>query len=366
MVAMAAEPRISHRREEDRASPADAANAPTQRNAETSDIARAVEILRAGGLVAFPTETVYGLGGRAMDPHALAKIFAAKARPVNHPLIAHVLGEEDARSLAARWTPVASRLAAAFWPGPLTLVVPRASHVPLELTGGGDSVGVRAPLHRIARALLHAFGEPIAAPSANRYQTLSPTTAAHVAASLGAAVDLILDGGPCSAGIESTVVDLSRSVPTILRPGALDFPTLSAVVPELVDAGFLVADHDLSHASPGMDRRHYAPVTPLLLARSRASAIDEAARRARAGGRVALLLVEPLTGVETPPLEPMGAGVVSNLGPDPLDYARALFATLHRLDLGRFEAILVEPVPEGAAWRAVADRLRRASEPLES
>ena len=316
-------------------------------------IERAVAILRAGGLVAFPTETVYGLGGRALDPVALARIFAAKGRPATHPLIAHVLGVADARTMAADWSDLASRLAEAFWPGPLTLVVARAASVPPELTGGGDSVGLRAPAHPVARALLQGLGEPIAAPSANRYQTLSPTTAAHVAASLGDRVDLILDGGPCSAGIESTVVDLRGEAPVILRPGALDFPTLAAVAPTLVDATPHVVEHGSMRPSPGMDRKHYAPRTPLIIATSRDDALAQAERRVAVGERVALLLIEAVA--SAPP-----AASARVLGADPAGYARQLFATLHDLDEGGFDVIIAEPVPDTAPWRAIADRLRRA------
>ncbi len=250
-------------------------------------IERAVAILRAGGLVAFPTETVYGLGGRALDPVALAKIFAAKGRPATHPLIAHVLGVADARTLAAGWSGLADRLAEAFWPGPLTLVVARAASVPLELTGGGDSVGIRAPAHRVARALLEGLGEPIAAPSANRYQTLSPTTAAHVAASLDDRVDMILDGGPCSTGIESTVVDLRGEAPVILRPGALDFPTLAAVAPTLVDSAPRVLEHGQARPSPGMESKALRPQDPARHRRKpgRRRRPCRAARRGRPAGR---------------------------------------------------------------------------------
>jgi L-threonylcarbamoyladenylate synthase len=320
-----------------------------------AEIERAVAILRRGGLVAFPTETVYGLGARALDPAALARVFAAKGRPATHPLIAHVLGAEDAKALAANWSGASARLAEAFWPGPLTLVVPRAEHVPLELTGGGPSVGLRAPSHPIARALLSALGEPIAAPSANRYQTLSPTTAAHVAASLGERVDLILDGGPCANGIESTVVEMHPDAPRILRPGALDFPTLAAIEPRLVDIGAVELAPGAPHAAPGMDRRHYAPGATLILATTRDAALDEARKRASEGQRVGLLLVEPLAHATVP-----AAVRVRALGAEPRAYAHELFAALHDLDVG--DVILAEPVPHGAAWCAILDRLRRGSE----
>jgi L-threonylcarbamoyladenylate synthase len=327
------------------------------------EIERAVAILRSGRLVAFPTETVYGLGGRALDPQALARIFAAKGRPATHPLIAHVLGQDDARALASEWSEATERLAAAFWPGPLTLVVPRASHVPLELTGGGPSVGLRAPAHPIARALIATLGEPIAAPSANRYQTLSPTTAAHVAASLGDRVELILDGGPCSSGIESTVVDMRGSRPRILRPGAVDFPTLVAALPTLEEFTATTITGDVAHPAPGMDRRHYAPRTPLIISESRDAAITEAQARSGAGERVGLLLVEPADSAT------LATRVrVRALTADARAYAHDLFAALHELDEGdgrdanALDVILVEPVPGGPAWDAVADRLRRASQ----
>ena len=168
----------------------------------------AAAVLRSGGLVAFPTETVYGLGARALDEHAIARIYAAKGRPAHNPLIAHVVGVAQARALSRRWPEAAERLVTAFWPGPLTVVVDRADHVPSALSGGGPSVAVREPSHAVARALIEALGEPVAAPSANRYQGVSPTLASHVVKELGDRVDLVLDAGPCDAGIESTVVDV--------------------------------------------------------------------------------------------------------------------------------------------------------------
>ncbi len=330
---------------------------PLSDGADAAAIERAVVVLQGGGLVAFPTETVYGLGGLALDPRALASIFAAKGRPVNHPLIAHVLDVHGARALAAAWSPLATRLASAFWPGPLTLVVPRAAHVPLALTGGGDSVAVRAPSHPVARALLAALGAPLAAPSANRYQTLSPTTAAHVAASLGGRVAMILDGGACAAGIESTVVDVRGEVPVVLRPGALDLPTLAAVVAEVTEAPRADVDDHAPHASPGLDRRHYAPRARLVIAASRAVALEEAAALAERGEPVGLVLREPLAdgGAELPRTLATRA-----LGADPRGYAHRLFAALHELDARGVVRIIVEPVPSSAEWRAIADRLDRA------
>lgn len=315
----------------------------------------ACSILRAGGLVAFPTETVYGLGGRALDPEALGKIFDAKGRPRTHPLIAHVVAEAGAKALASDWSERAARLAHTFWPGPMTLVVPRAGHVPPVLTGGGDSVAVRAPGHRIARALIATLGEPIAAPSANRYQSISPTCAAHVVKSLGARVDLVLDGGACEAGIESTVVDVRGERARVLRPGALSVAALRAIEPDL-EAADAVASEDAARPSPGMDARHYAPHARVVLAASRSEALA-AAREGAAAGTVGLVVRGDVRAAVS-----VAPGVDTRVLPDdPAGYAAALFATLHALDDAGVRLIVLEAVPEGDAWWAVADRLRRAS-----
>jgi L-threonylcarbamoyladenylate synthase len=226
-------------------------------------IADAVQVLRAGGLVAMPTETVYGLAARALDEEAVARVYAVKGRPPHHPLIAHVEGEEQARKLAASWPERASVLARAFWPGPLTVVVDRAAHVPAAVAGGGPSIAIRAPSHPVALALLHALGEPLAAPSANRFQGLSPTMAEHVVKQLGDAVDLVLDAGPCESGIESTVVDLRGGRPRILRPGALDLAALRRVLQD-VEAPNESLRASEPRVSPGMEARHYAPRARLL------------------------------------------------------------------------------------------------------
>jgi L-threonylcarbamoyladenylate synthase len=320
-------------------------------------IAEAARVLRAGGLVAFPTETVYGLGARALDPAAVAKVFAAKGRPSGHPLIAHVDGEDAARAIASSWSARASALARAFWPGPLTLVVPRSARVPDVVTGGGSSVAIRAPAHAVALALLRAVGEPLAAPSANRYQTLSPTLAAHVVKSLGDAVDLVLDGGPCSAGIESTVIDVDAEPPRVLRPGALELAKLRAIVPAVVYEGFAIAGEG-THASPGMDARHYAPRARVLRAPHRRGALDLAEAEARAQGTGGAKVGLVVRG-EAPAPAPEGV-VVRALADEPERYGRELFATLHALDDEGCVAVVIEDVPQGDAWWAVADRLRRA------
>jgi L-threonylcarbamoyladenylate synthase len=326
-------------------------------------IAEAARALRGGQVVAFPTETVYGLGARVGDERAIGRVFQAKGRPAHHPLIAHVTGEGAARALASSWPRAASLLAEAFWPGPLTVVVDRAAGVPAALAGGGPSVAIRAPSHPVAIALLVALGEPVAAPSANRYQGLSPTTAAHVVKELGDAVDLVLDGGPCDAGIESTVVDVRGPVARVLRPGALALADLRRVLPDVTAphsaAPLEPAARDAPRASPGMDARHYAPRASLRIERTWSdackTATELAARRPRSGP-VGLIVYG------TAPTAP--AGVVPHVLPeDPVLYARRLYDTLHALDDAGAEAIVVQEVPGGEGWWAVADRLRRASAP---
>jgi L-threonylcarbamoyladenylate synthase len=320
---------------------------------DVAAISDAVHVLRTGGLVALPTETVYGLGARALDDRALARVFEAKGRPSHHPLIAHVLDESQARDLAGLWPPAASRLARAFWPGPLTVVVGRARHVPPGIAGGGDSIALRAPSHPVARAVIAGLGEAVAAPSANRYQALSPTTAQHVMKQLGDAIDLVLDAGPCDAGIESTVIDLRGPIARVLRPGALDLAALREILPD-IESGSDDAPEDRPRASPGMDARHYAPRAPLLLALTG----DDARRLARelssSGKRVGLVVRSPPGG------SPAGV-MVRELPDDPAGYGRALYCTLHDLDDRTCDAIVVEGVPDDQAWWAIADRLRRAS-----
>jgi L-threonylcarbamoyladenylate synthase len=320
----------------------------------------AAELLRRGGLVAFPTETVYGVGARAVDEKAVGRVFSAKGRPRHHPLIAHVAGESDARRLAAAWPTTAERLAAAFWPGPLTLVVERSPSVSATLSGGGDSIAVRAPAHAVARALVLALGDAIAAPSANRYQGVSPTTAAHVVKELGDAIDLVIDGGPCDAGIESTVVDVRSDRPRVLRLGALPVAALRAVSPEIA-IGASEARGEVARASPGMDPRHYAPRASVVLA-PRGEAMSLARGLAAQGARVGLVIRSAASGVRSSPSDVEGGVLVRVLPESAPDYARGLYATLHELDDSRVDSIVIERVPEDEAWLAVADRLARASE----
>lgn len=314
-------------------------------------IARAADVLRRGGLVAFPTETVYGLGADALDAAAVRRIFAAKGRPSYNPLIAHVASVEAARELVAEWPPAAERLAAAFWPGPLTLVLRKRAHVPDEVTAGLPTVAVRVPGHPVALALLRAAGRPVAAPSANPSTRVSPTTALHVEKGLGHAVDLILDGGPTTVGIESTVVDLTREPPALLRPGSLPREALEAVVGPLSSSGG--PDGEAPRASPGMLERHYAPSGEVRLfdTDQREQARREAEEAERAGVGVGAIVLSPLDGMAREQLMPA----------DPAEYARRLYAALHVLEDAGCGLILVEEVPEAAAWDGVRDRLRRAA-----
>jgi L-threonylcarbamoyladenylate synthase len=319
------------------------------------DIHEAARVLRGGGLVAFPTETVYGLGARALDPKAIARVFAAKGRPTHHPLIAHVLGETQAGALAASWPDVASRLARAFWPGPLTLVVDRAPHVPAAISGGGTSIAVRCPDHVVALSIIALLREPIAAPSANRYQGLSPTAASHVVKQLGDAVDLVLDGGPCGTGIESTVVDVRGAHPQVLRPGAVAMAALRDVVPDLQTC-VERANADQGRASPGMGDRHYAPRARLVLADTWDDAQSIALGLASTGARVGLVACETRKRRVRE-----GRVLLRSLPRDPPLYAQRLYGTLHDLDDAGVEAIVVQRVPQDESWWAVADRLSRAA-----
>ncbi len=320
-----------------------------------ASIARAAERIRAGGLVAFPTETVYGLGARADDAAAVRAIFAAKGRPPGNPLIAHVAGIAAARAAAARWPEAAEALAAAFWPGPLTLVVERRrgpGGVVDEAAAGGPTVALRVPAHPVALALLQAAGVPVAAPSANRSTTLSPTTADHVLKSLEGRIDLVLDGGPTGLGIESSIVDVTRSPAVLLRRGALPLAALAAHV-HVVDAGSAVVPEGERAAAPGSHARHYAPHATVHLVDAGAVRAEVEVLRARA--------------IRTGSLE-RAPGTVSEgprevLPDDPTGFAAGLYAALHRLDDQGCAAIVVALPPEGDAWAAVRDRLRRASVP---
>jgi L-threonylcarbamoyladenylate synthase len=325
---------------------------------DRSLLGEAADVLRRGGLVAFPTETVYGLGASAENEAAVARVFRAKGRPPSHPLILHVDGIEAARASARAWPVRAEVLAAKFWPGPLTLVLERATSVCAAVAGGGDSVAVRVPAHSVARALIALVGHAVAAPSANRYQGLSPTAAAHVVRQLGDRVDVVLDAGPTDAGMESTVVDVRGEVPVVLRPGAVDLAALRAVAPEVVLHDGVVAE-PASRPSPGMDERHYSPRARMVVAPTADGAVDQASGLASAGRRTGLLVREPWR-----PGERADSRVLVRVLPgDAAGYARGFYAALHALDEAGAEVIVVEQVPVEGAWWAVADRLRRGCVP---
>jgi L-threonylcarbamoyladenylate synthase len=316
--------------------------------ASPAAIAAAAQLLRAGEVVAFPTETVYGLGADAANPDAVRRIFAIKGRPADHPVIVHLGDAADARHWTRSVPDAARRLASAFWPGPLTLILPRAPGVPDIVTGGQDSVGLRVPAHPVAQALLAAFGSGVAAPSANRFGRISPTTANHVADDLGDAVAMILDGGACVVGIESTIVAFVDDEPVLLRPGGIAAADLARVLgraPRAPDAAAPRASGTLAS--------HYAPRTPsrLVAPERLAEALDVASAR---GGRIAVLartLRQP-PGVDARWLA---------ASPDAASYAHDLYANLRALDAAGADLIVVEDVPDGGAWLAIRDRLTRAT-----
>jgi L-threonylcarbamoyladenylate synthase len=295
------------------------------------NIEHAAALIRAGKLVAFPTETVYGLGANAFDPAAVERIFTAKRRPHTSPLIVHVDSIEMARSLAARWPDTAETLARHYWPGPLTLVVSKRPEIPDIVTAGLPTVGLRMPAHPLALELIRAAGVPIAGPSANLFTELSPTTAGHVPELLA---DYVLDGGPARVGIESTVLSLVDA-PVLLRPGVIPLPEIEALIGPVETAAAPGPEGTLgAHASPGMHPRHYRPATPLHL----------------------------LGSGEDPP---KGHGALLRIGHEmpanPLEYAAVLYDTLHRLDAESLDWIAVERPPETPEWAGVLDRLRRAA-----
>jgi L-threonylcarbamoyladenylate synthase len=321
-------------------------------NPDPRALAPAAETLRRGGLVAFPTETVYGLGAHALDPEAVSRIYAAKGRPGYNPLIVHVADADAARRLVRAWPAEAEALAAAFWPGPLTLVLPKNDSVPDSVTAGLPSVALRVPAHPVARALLQAAGIPVAAPSANRSTEVSPTTARHVARSLGERVDVIVDGGPCPVGIESTVLSLAGPVPTLLRPGTISVDDLRPVIGE-VALPSAAPDATAARPSPGMMDRHYAPRAELRLYSDEA----DARLRGAASGRTAVLV--PESNARPADLLP-GADVIP-MPDDPAAYAARLYGLLHELDEQGYARIWVRQPPDAPAWAGVRDRLRRAA-----
>ena len=307
----------------------------------TSEVRRAAEILRAGGLVAFPTETVYGLGADASSAAAMARLYRVKRRPADHPVIVHFASAQGAFQWARDIPDDARRLAKRFWPGPLTLILKRSERAKDFVTGGQPSVGLRVPSHPVAHELLQAFGGGVAAPSANRFGRLSPTTAAHVREDLGGDVDLVLDAGPTEVGIESTILDLSGPGVVLLRPGKISRGEI-----ETLGIKVLEKDRD-SPRHPGGLERHYAPRTPARLVPTHA--LDK--EIAGLGDRVAVLAFSR-------PDERVDYWL--RMPREPGAYAQKLYAALRELDSAGCELILVEAPPEGAEWAAVRDRLMRA------
>jgi L-threonylcarbamoyladenylate synthase len=302
-----------------------------------ADLDRAVALLREGRLVAFPTETVYGLGANALNAEAVRRIFAAKGRPSTSPLIVHVSSVAMAKRVVSEWPEAAEKLAARYWPGPLTLVLPKSKRVPPEVTAGLDTVGVRMPAHPVALALIRRGRMPLAGPSANKFTQLSPVTAEQVRRGLGDAVDMVVDGGPCRVGIESTVLSLAGPVPVLLRPGMVSREQIEALIGPVVLAG-AVSDGE-AHASPGQHSKHYSPRAPLRLGHPE-----------REAGTAYLWWA-----VERPADYPV------RMPNDPDRYAAMLYDTLHRADAIGVKEIVVEPVPPGADWDGIRDRLTRAA-----
>ena len=330
------------------------------RSPEPAALEEAAVVLRRGGLVAFPTETVYGLGAHALDERAVRGIYAAKGRPGYNPLIVHVADAGAVRDVARDFPERAERAARAWWPGPVTLVLPKRPEVPGIVTAGLDSVAVRVPAHPVALALLRASGLPIAAPSANRFTELSPTSAAHVVKGLGDRVDLVLDGGPTDVGIESTVVDLTGDVPVLLRPGLVSREELERVL-GAVALPAAVPEGEVPRPSPGMVERHYAPRAELRIVDQRegASLLERALAAEREGRRVGVIALEGDAGIDAADTLPPGRWRA--LPNDAAGYARELYAALHDLDDLGCDLVLVQVVPGGDAWSGIRDRLRRAA-----
>ena len=328
--------------------------APPARTEEA--LARAAQALASGGLVAIPTETVYGLAADALDAEAVDRIFAAKGRPAANPLIVHVADIGMARALAADWPQAAEQITTRLWPGPVTVIVPRGPRVPDTVTAGGDTVALRCPGHPLTRLLLETLDEPLAAPSANRSLSVSPTTAPHVLDSLGNRVDLILDAGPCTHGIESTVVDCTVDPPLILRHGPLTAGKLAEALGAPVAAGAARPVAGPARA-PGQLARHYAPRTPLELS---ADAPRRVAALLGVGRRVGWLT----TAADAPTTRHLAAShdlVIVPMPAEPDAYAAMLYAALHALDKRELATIVVDTPPDTDAWHAIRDRLTRAS-----
>ena len=317
-------------------------------------VRRAAELLRAGEVVALPTETVYGLAANALAENAVAKIFVIKGRPVNNPIIVHVADSEMAKRCVNGWPELADKLAKAFWPGPLTLVLPRATAIPDSVTAGGATVGVRWPSHPFIQAVIRECGFPLAAPSANLSNQISPTNAEHVRQQLGGKIPLIVDGAQSQVGIESTVLDLSVSPPQILRPGMIHAEALAAVCGKIQNSKFKIQNSDLR--SPGLLKKHYSPKAKLLVLNWQDEAGLNSQLVTHHASRATCFIIAH---TKIPAGENFAD--VSVMPHDAEAFARALYAELHRCDAAGAELIVVETPPETPEWSGVADRLRRAA-----
>jgi L-threonylcarbamoyladenylate synthase len=323
---------------------------------EPAIVAEAAAVLRRGGLVAFPTETVYGLGADGLNSNAAESIFAAKGRPPNNPVIVHVADEAVARCLTTHWPDTAALLAEKFWPGPLTLILPKRPEVPDIITAGGPTVGLRIPAHPVALALLRSAEIPIAAPSANRSTQISPTTAAHVLRGLNGRIDLLLDAGPTLSGLESTVLDLTADPPQVLRPGLVSMGQLQSVL-GTVTIGY--RSHAVSQPlrSPGMLARHYAPRAKLVcIDGDNQSAILKLLDAQKRIGWLRLQSSPNELNADS------GKIKIIDMPPDAAAYAARLYAALHELDDAGVDCIVADLPPTGDTWTAIHDRLQRAAQ----
>ena len=321
----------------------------------TAAVKYAAELLHAGEVVALPTETVYGLAANALDEKAVAKIFQIKGRPANNPIIVHVAGNEMAERCVANWPELADKLSRSFWPGPLTLVLPRATKIPEIVTAGGPTVGIRWPGHPFIQAVIRKCGFPLAAPSANLSSRVSPTNAEHVRAQLGGKIPLIVDGGQSQFGIESTVLDLTVSPPRILRPGMIHAESLAAVCGDVTSDQWQVTGKSPLR-SPGLLEKHYSPKAKLVVLNWR----DDADLKSQ----LVTCHLSPATGhviahTQIPSAENFAR--VSVIPHDAEAFARAIYAELHRCDEAGAEWIVVEAPPDLPEWAGIADRLRRAA-----
>ena len=317
-------------------------------------VRRAAELLRAGQVVALPTETVYGLAANALDAQAVAKIFEIKGRPSTNPVIVHVVGLAMATRCVSAFPLLAEQLAKAFWPGPLTLVLPRAEAIPKIVTAGGGTVGIRWPSHPLMQAVIRECGFPLAAPSANLSNQISPTNAAHVQKQLDGKVPVIVDGGQSAVGIESSVLDLTVTPPQILRPGMIHAESLAA-------AGMPVAGHNPlagtgTLKSPGQLKKHYSPKAKLMVLSWHDT---DGLKSELAARRVPLATCHIIAHASVPPGEPFAR--VSVIPHDAEAFARAIYAELHRCDEEGAQTIVVEAPPAGSEWSGITDRLRRAA-----